>query len=146
MPEADDARIAGALSIAYMMAIAGKVLRSFPLDLLDLVLVTAIANANAARPAEAVPKKRATAAASEPGRAGISRNAVSRDLDIPLETVRRRVAGLIAKEILREQPDGLVFAPDNPIGLGNNTELNAFNLEALRQLFRGLKANGIKLD
>ncbi|HEY4941519.1 MAG TPA: hypothetical protein VII56_08825 [Rhizomicrobium sp.] len=148
MPEADDARIAGALSIAYMMAIAGKVLRSFPLDLLDLALVTTIANANAARPAEPAPKKRvpAKAAASEPGRTGISRNAVSRDINVPLETVRRRVAGLIEKEILREQPDGLVFTPDNPIGLGNNTELNAFNLEALRQLFRGLKANGIKLD
>jgi hypothetical protein len=138
---ADDARIAGQLSIAYLMAIAGKVLRSFPIDLLDLLLVTTIANFNVTPPAE--PQKKRTAATD---RTGISRNAVSRALNVPLETVRRRVANLIAKDILNEQADGLVFSPNNPIGLGNNAELNAFNLEMLRLLFRGLKANGIKLD
>jgi len=141
MAAADDARIAGHLSIAYLMAIAGKVLRSFPIDLLDLLLVTTIANFNSAPPAEPQKKR---AGATE--RTGVSRNAVSRALNVPLETVRRRVAALIAKDILHEQPDGLVFSPNNPIGLGNNAELNSFNLEMLRQLFRGLKANGIKLD
>ncbi len=141
MAAADDARIAGQLSIAYMMAIAGKVLRSFPIDLLDLLLVTMIANFNAT-PQPAM-KARAGAAVEK---TGISRNAVSRALNVPLETVRRRVAALIAKDILREQADGLVFSPDNPMGLGNNAELNAFNLEMLRQLFRGLKAGGVKLD
>lgn len=145
MPDADDARVAGGLSIAYMMAIASKVLRTFPLDFLDLLLVTTIANSNAARAAEAPAKKRRTAAAP-PERPGISRNAVSRTLNVPLETVRRRVAQLIGKKILLEQADGLVFAPDNPIGLGDNAELNAFNLEMLRVMFRGLKANGVKLD
>jgi hypothetical protein len=143
MAAADDARIAGHLSIAYLMAIAGKVLRSFPIDLLDLLLVTTIANFNSAPPAEPSARKRAAAATEK---TGISRNAVSRALNVPLETVRRRVAALIAKDILCEQADGLVFSPNNPIGLGNNAELNAFNLEMLRQLFRGLKANGIKLD
>jgi hypothetical protein len=143
MAAADDARVAGHLSIAYLMAIAGHVLRSFPIDLLDLLLVTTIANFNSAPPAEPV-KKRAGTAPSQ--KTGISRNAVSRALNVPLETVRRRVAALIVKDVLREQDDGLVFSPDNPIGLGNNAELNSFNLEMLRQLFRGLKANGIKLD
>ena len=145
----DDARAAGALSIAYMMAIAGKVLRTIPLDLLDLVLVTTIANANAARPPEPPPKSRGAArkaTAPDPGKIGISRNAVSRLLNVPLETVRRRVASLLEKKILLEQADGLVFTPDNSIGLGNNADLQDFNLEALRQLFRGLKASGIRLD
>jgi hypothetical protein len=39
-----------------------------------------------------------------------------------------------------------VFSADNPIGLGNNADLAAFNMEMLRVLFRSLKANGIKLD
>jgi len=42
--------------------------------------------------------------------------------------------------------DGIVFAPDNPIGLGNNTDMSQRNLDLLRQLFRGLKAAGIELD
>jgi hypothetical protein len=146
MPEADDARLAGTLSIAYMMAIAGKVLRTFPLDFLDLLLVTTIANSNVVRPAEPPAKKRRPARGAAPERTGISRNAVSRALNVPLETVRRRIAGLIDKKVLREQPDGLVFSADNPIGLGNNAELAAFNMEMLRVLFRSLKANGIKLD
>lgn len=141
MSEANDARIAGHLAIAYMIAIAGKVLRSFPIDFLDLLLVTTIANFNATRPAELPAKKGA-----KTGPTGISRNAVSRTLNVPLETVRRRIAALIEKQILLEQADGLVFSPDNPIGLGNNAELNAFNLEMLRQLFAGLKASGVKLD
>ncbi len=147
MPDASDARVAGALSVAYMMAIAGKVLRTFPLDFLDLLLVTTIANFNTAPSASAPAKKRRPAKYAAPAvRIGISRNAVSRALNVPLETVRRRVAGLIRQGVLLEQSDGLAFAPDNPIGLGNNAELNAFNLEMLRVLFRGLKANGIKLD
>ena len=148
MPEADDARLAGTLSIAYMMAIAGKVLRTFPLDFLDLLLVTTIANSNVAKPAEPAPKKRRTGRGAPPApeKTGISRNAVSRALNVPLETVRRRIAALVDKKVLREQADGLVFSADNPIGLGNNADLAAFNMEMLRILFRSLKANGIKLD
>ncbi|HEX4301419.1 MAG TPA: hypothetical protein VHZ78_01405 [Rhizomicrobium sp.] len=146
MPEASDARVAGALSIAYMMAIAGKVLRTFPLDFLDLLLVTTIANFNTTPSATPAKKRRSAKYTAPAVRIGISRNAVSRALNVPLETVRRRVAGLIRQGVLLEQSDGLAFAPDNPIGLGNNAELNAFNLEMLRVLFRGLKASGIKLD
>ena len=142
-----EARSAAALSLAYMVAIAGKVLRSFPLDVLDLLLVAAIADANAARSAMPSPRKTRAARAVPPAdKTGISRNAVSRMLGVPLETVRRRVAALVERKILIEQADGLVFNPDNPITLGSNAELNAFNMEMLTRLFRGLKANGIKLD
>jgi hypothetical protein len=80
------------------------------------------------------------------GPSGISRNAISRLLNVPLETVRRRVAGLIDEGVLVEQADGLVFSQTNPLGIGNNPELYAFNIELLRQLFRHLKAAGIDLD
>jgi hypothetical protein len=135
---ADEARIAGRLSIAYIMSVASAVLRSFPIDLLDLLLVTCVANFNT------MPPEEGRRAASGPY--GISRNAVSRSLGIPLETVRRRVAGLIERGLLTEQSDGLVFQAENGIGLGNNAALNALNLELLRELFRGLKAAGIDLD
>jgi hypothetical protein len=89
---------------------------------------------------------RKRAATPPPERAGISRNAVSRMLNVPLETVRRRVAGLIEQKVLMEQADGLVFSPENPMGLGNNADISLFNLGLLRQLFRQLKDAGIDLD
>ncbi|MBS0472244.1 MAG: hypothetical protein JSR60_14325 [Proteobacteria bacterium] len=135
---ADDARIAGRLTIAYLMSLASAVLRSVPIDLLDLLLVTSVANFNTMAP--------------DNGRAGngppygISRNAISRSLNIPLETVRRRVARLIERDLLDEQSDGLVFKANESIGLGNNSTLNVLNLELLRELFGQMKEAGIKLD
>jgi hypothetical protein len=140
----EDARTAGRLAIAYMMAIASATLRRFPVDMLDLLLITTIANYNVM--ADEAARRNAALVAATPRRAGISRNAVSRALNIPLETVRRRIAALVAKKVLVEQADGLAFSPDNPIGLGNNADLAAFNLELLAQLFRDLKACGIELE
>ena len=138
--EADAARIAANLSIGYVVAMAGEMLHAFPIDFLDLLLVFTVASANVA-PQDQPPRKGAAAL-----RTGISRNAVSRALNLPLETVRRRIGNLIAKKVFIEQADGLVFAPDNPLGLGSNAHLATVNLEHLRQLFRGLKAIGLKLD
>ena len=141
MQESDTSRAAGRLAIDYMMAIAGEVLRRFPIDMLDLLLITIVANHNVMSP-----EKPQDLGSVSPDRAGISRNAISRALNIPLETVRRRIAALIEKKVLADRPDGLVFSSDNPIGIGNNADLLAFNLERLRQLFRALKTHGVDLD
>ena len=143
MSDPVDARVAGRLSIAYMMTLAGEVLHRFPVDMLDLLLVTTIARFNLMADAPG-PRERLTDAT--PPRIGISRNAVSRALNVPLETVRRRVAGLIEKNILVEQSDGLAFAPDNPVGLGTSAELADFNLDQLRRLFHALREHGIDLS
>lgn len=145
MPKPDEARVAGRLSIAYMMAVASEVLRRFPVDMLDLLLITTISNMNLAADALSGPDGERLANPA-PDRAGVSRNAVSRAINVPLETVRRRIAGLIEKKVLVERDDGIVFSPDNPMGLGNNTDLAELNLALLRQLFHGLKAAGIDLD
>jgi hypothetical protein len=131
MPEDIDYRLIGRFSIGYIMALVSEVLRTLTVDFVDLLIVTAISNANNTGGAE---------------KRGISRNAVSRLLNIPLETVRRRVIGLIEKQVLVEQQDGLVFTSGNELGLGDNAALDALNLQLLRQLFRNLKANGVKLD
>lgn len=143
----EQGRIVGQLAISYMMAVAGEYLRRYPLDFLDLLLITTISSVNNAAP-PADPPRRGRKRTDTPAlaRTGISRNAVSRLLNVPLETVRRRVGGLIEKEVLVEQADGLVFSPDNPLGIGNNTDIALFNLGLLRQLFRGIKAAGIDLD
>jgi hypothetical protein len=131
MPEDIDYRLIGRLSIGYIMALVSEVLRTLTVDFVDLLIVTAIANANNSGGTE---------------KRGISRNAVSRLLNIPLETVRRRVIGLMEKQVLVEQRDGLVFTSGNALGLGGNAAIDTLNLQLLRQLFRSLKANGIKLD
>ena len=142
--DAEIARSAGTLSIGYAVAMAGELLHAFPLDFLDLMLVFAIASANVMRsPADKAGGKQS---GPLPDRIGISRNAVSRALNIPLETVRRRIGNLLAKKVLVEQADGLVLSPDNPIGLGNNAQLAAVNVAHLRRLFAGLKAIGLRLD
>lgn len=119
------------------MAIVTEVLRSSPLDFLDLLIVTAVSDANHRPP---------PGGETCTGLRGISRNAVSRRLNVPLETVRRRVAGLVVQKVLVEQPDGLVFSSANEVGLGGNAELDALNLKMLRHLYRELRQQGVPLD
>ena len=132
-----DFRLIGRLSIAYVMALVTEVLRNSPLDFLDLLIVTSVAEANHKPP---------PGAEQSNGPRGISRNAVSRRLNVPLETVRRRVAGLIKQGVLVEQPDGLVFSSANQAGLGGNPDMDALNYKMLKQLFRELKTHGVPLD
>jgi DNA-binding Lrp family transcriptional regulator len=81
-----------------------------------------------------------------PNAGGISRNQLSRALNVPLETVRRRVAVLLDKKVIRERENGLVVPERHPLGaLANHGELIARNAQALRQLVLDLKAQGVKL-
>jgi hypothetical protein len=122
-----DYPLIGRLTVGYMMAMIGAVMRTRQADYLDLLIVSAIFNANGE------------------AKRGVSRNALSRMLNIPLETVRRRVNALIERQTLAEQHDGLVFAYGDDQDPGNPTPLDELNLQQLRQLYLALKANGIKL-
>jgi len=132
-----DFRLIGRLSIAYVMTLVTEVLRSSPLDFLDLLIVTAVSDANHRPPADG------QAAGSL---RGISRNAVSRRLNVPLETVRRRVGGLLTQRVLVEQADGLVFSSENQVGLGGNAAIDEMNYQMLKTLYRELKNNGVPLE
>src|SRR5215469_3434448 len=110
-----------------MMAMIGAVMRSRNADYMDVLIVTTVVSANGE-------EKR-----------GVSRNALSRRLNIPLETVRRRVNALIERNTLVEQHDGLVFAYGGDLG-DSSAELDELNFQQLRQLFRSLKVHGIDLD
>jgi hypothetical protein len=123
-----DYRLIGRLSINYLMTMVGEVMRTRQSDFLDILIVTAVFNANGE------------------AKRGVSRNAVSRMLNIPLETVRRRVNALIERKTLAEQHDGLVFAYDSDPGISSNAALDELNVQQLRQLFRALKAHGVELD
>ena len=130
--KADSAKIAQH-SISYIVTFVTEVLHTSSLDVLDLLITLAIS--------------RASLASNGAGIAGgISRSQVSRALNVPLETVRRRVAILLAKRIIRERADGLVVPLHRPLGaLDSHGELIARNAQALGRLFVDLKAQGIKL-
>ena len=125
-------------SIGYIVTVIGEVLRSTSLDVLDVLIIMAISNASVTR---------GGASAKRVMTRGVSRNAVSRALNVPLETVRRRVGQLLKKKIIQERADGLVVAPVTPLGaLQNTAELLALNARTVRQMFLDLKAQGVRLD
>ncbi len=115
-------------AIAYIVTFVGEVLRTTSLDVLDVLITLTISSANAeARP-------------------GMSRSAISRALDVPLETVRRRDGVLLEKRVIRERSEGLFVPELSPLGaLDNHAELLALNAGAVRRLFRDLKATGVRL-
>jgi hypothetical protein len=122
-----DHRLIARLTIGYLMTMIGAVMRARQGDIIDVLLVWAIFTANGET------------------RRGVSRNTLSKMLDIPLETVRRRVNKLIEKKTLAEQPDGLAFAFDT-LKPDLRTPLDELNLQKLRELVRALKAHGVDLD
>ena len=115
-------------SISYIVTFVGEVLRTTSLDVLDVLITLTISSTNAAL-----------------GR-GTSRTAVSRVLNVPLETVRRRVRALIEKRVIREGKGGGLFVPEfSPLGaLDNHARLAAHNAEHVRRLFVALKAQGVR--
>lgn len=131
-------------SIAYIVTVIGGLLHSTSLDVLDVLITLAISSSSA----PPSPVRRANGAGSPAVRTrGVSRNAVSRSLNVPLETVRRRVSTLLKKRIIQERSGGLVVPVVSPLGmLDNNAELLALNAQTVRQLFLDLKAQGVRLD
>ena len=123
--KATSARIAHP-AIAYIVTLFAEILRTTSLDVLDVLLILAISRAT-------------------PNAGGISRNQLSRALNVPLETVRRRVAILIKKRVIAERAGGLVVPQHRPLGaLANHGALLAHNAQVLRLLFVDLKAKGVE--
>jgi hypothetical protein len=114
-------------SISYIVTTIGEVLRTTPLDVLDVLITLTISSSNADFPH------------------GISRNQVSRTLNV-LETVRRRVGALLKKRVIRERTGGLFVPQLCPLGaLDNHTALAQLNAQTVRRMFLALKATGVRL-
>jgi predicted DNA-binding transcriptional regulator len=76
---------------------------------------------------------------------GISRSAVSRLLNIPLETVRRRVAALVRNGIVTENVDGLICAGFVDAYDGNFAVVERNNADALACMYNRIVEDGIAL-
>ncbi len=141
----------GRLSAAYTTALVSEVLHRTSLDFLDVLITMTISSAGVRHllipaPAGRVAANPGASVRSEAPR-GISRNAISRSLNVPLETVRRRVAGLLEKKVIQERLDGLMVPEASPLGeIAQGRELLALNAKIVRALFRNLKSLGVRLD
>ena len=75
---------------------------------------------------------------------GISRAALSRFLNLPLETIRRRVDRLKNLQILLEGSGGLIVSESNRFKFGNNHELQTINVLLVKKLLRDLRRVGVR--
>jgi winged helix-turn-helix DNA-binding protein len=117
-------------------------------DPLDLLIVHAVVNSNVFHimSDRVLDKRYSTINAVEPDaiKKGVSRAALARFLNLPLETVRRRVARLKENGVLSEENSGLIVSEKNIFKFGNNHHLQATNIVLVRKLLRDLKNAGVR--
>ena len=134
-------------SLAYVLCSISELFRHYDFDPLDLLIIHAILNANVLNVMKdpELDKKFSSMHAVEPDdiKQGISRVALSRFLNLPIETVRRRVDRLKRRNILSEGKDGLIVTERNRFKFGNNHELQKTNVVLVRKLLRDLRQAGI---
>ncbi|HVV39821.1 MAG TPA: hypothetical protein VHC94_02025 [Nitrobacter sp.] len=145
----DLARMVSRHSLSYILCAISEMFRAYDFDPLDLLIVHSVLNANVIdimKHAD-LDRRLASIHAVEPDelKRGVSRAALSRFLNLPLETIRRRVNGLKRKGVIAEVGDGLIVSGGNAFKFGNNHHLQAVNLHLIRKLLRDLKRAGLKV-
>src|SRR3954468_9602764 len=169
VPQPDDrTRMVSRHSLAYILCAISELFRNYDFDPLDLLIIHAVLNGNVINVMrdEALDRQFAGLEMVEPDaiKQGVSRAALSRFLNLPLETVRRRagppgqVRGLPARApgggrggadrlrklgILADGADGLIVTEKNAHRFGNNHHLQTNNMALMRKLLRDLQRAGI---
>jgi len=69
----------------------------------------------------------------------ISRTAIARFLNMPRETVRRRVQYLIDEGIVVQKRNGIIITEANAFKFGNNPRLQKVNVMLFRRLIKDLQ-------
>jgi hypothetical protein len=145
--EANLARTVSRHTLAYMLCSISELFRHYEFHPLDLLIVHAVLNNNVLNVMKdpELDQKYARIDALEPDsiKQGVSRSAVCRFLNLPLETVRRRVDRLKKQGILEERDDGLIVTEDNQFKFGNYHVLQRANLVFVRKLLRDLARVGV---
>ena len=135
-------------SLAYLLCSISELFRHYDFDPLDLLIIHAILNANVMNIMKdsELDRKFSSVHDVEPDemKQGISRAALSRFLNLPIETIRRRVDRLKKRAILSESKSGLIVTERNRFKFGNNHELQKTNVVLVRKLLRDLGRAGIK--
>src|SRR3954453_12610255 len=134
-------------SLAYILCAISELFRHYDFDPLDLLIIHAVLNGNVINVMrdQELDQKFASIHSIEPDaiKQGVSRAALSRFLNLPLETVRRRADRLKKRNILAEGADGLIVTEKNLHRFGNNHHLQTNNMALVRKLLRDLQRCGI---
>ncbi len=147
--EADDrARAVSRHTLAYILCSISELFRQYDFDPLDLLIIHAVLNANVVQVMKdsELDLRFASLFAVEPDavKRGVSRGGLSRFLNLPSETVRRRVARLKKQKVLSEREDGLFISEENQFKFGNNHHLQQANLVFVRKLLKDLARAGVR--
>jgi hypothetical protein len=143
----DRTRMVSRHSLAYILCAISELFRHYDFDPLDLLIIHAVLNGNVINVMrdQELDRKFAAIDAVEPDaiKQGVSRAALSRFLNLPLETVRRRAERLRKLNILADSSDGLIVTEKNAHRFGNNHFLQTNNMQLMRKLLRDLQRCGI---
>ncbi|MDE2379589.1 hypothetical protein [Bradyrhizobium sp.] len=135
-------------SLAYILCAISELFRHYEFDPLDLLVIHAVLNANVINVMKDadLDERFGSIDAVEPDsiKRGVSRAALSRFLNLPLETIRRRAARLKRVGILAEGPEGLIVTEGNQFRFGDNHYLQKTNILLVRKLLRDLASVGVK--
>ena len=147
-PPSDQVRTISRHSLAYVLGSISELFRHYDFDPTDLLIIHAVMNANvlAVMKSPELDRQFGSLHTVEPDdlKKGVSRGTVSRFLNLPIETVRRRVDRLKKEGILSE-PDGLIVTENNQFKFGNNHELQQINIGLVRKLLHGLAQAGVEI-
>lgn len=136
-------------TLAYMLCAISEMFRHYDgFDPLDLLIVHAVLNANVINIMnnQELDERFSSILTVEPDniKQGVSRAALSRFLNLPLETIRRRVTRLKKRGILAEGKSGLIVSQTNMFKFGNNHHLQTTNIVLVRRLLHNLRRAGVK--
>lgn len=126
---------------------AAQMPEELKLDPIDYIIAIAVGSANVSHIDNDPALSRQYAGLVEPDsmRRGISRAAVSRATNLPLETVRRRINHLIEIGVLKEQLDGIILSSTNSHRVGVRRDLMHRHAQLVDRMVRDIRARGVNL-
>lgn len=148
---AERAKVISRNAVRFLLNMMGDLMRATSganLDPMDILLALAVGSANVSHidSDPLLASKYAGQIEPDSERRGISRAAVSRATQIPLETARRRINALIDQGILEERNDGVILSSANRLKLGVRNDFMHIQAQLVTRLYRDLKSRGINLS
>lgn len=141
------ARAVSRRTLSYMLCSISELFRHYDFDPIDLLIIHAVLNGNVLdiMKDSTLDVRFGTIDAVEPDplKRGVSRGSLSRFLNLPPETVRRRADRLKREGIFVEREDGLLVSEANQFQFGNNHHLQQVNLAFVKKLLTDLSRIGI---
>ncbi len=130
-----------------LLADAAQTPEDLKLDPIDYIIAIAVGAANVSHIDNDTALSRQYAGLVEPDsmRRGISRAAVSRATNLPLETVRRRINKLIEVGVLKEREDGIILSATNSHRVGVRRNLMHRHAQLVDRMVRDIRARGVNL-